>query len=227
MKEKNYGLLNISFIDKIIIKKRKEMLKILKDSIGQTNIESILDVGTVDDTDIESSNFFIKNFEDIKIRKSISDQKIKDKRFSIILNKSITTNFTDEEIIEMKSDLVVSSATIEHVGSNLNQIKMIENISKLTTNFFFISTPNRFFPIDFHTKIPLLHLLPKKIHRKILIIFGLNEYAKEENLNLISETDLKKMVNKLQINNFNINFFRIKLLGFTSNLVILGKRNNS
>ena len=60
-----------------------------------------------------------------------------------------------------------------------------------------------------------------------MIIFGLNEYAKEENLNLISETDLKKMVNKLQINNFNINFFRIKLLGFTSNLVILGKRNNS
>ena len=166
MKEKNYGLLNISFIDKIIIKKRKEMLKILKDSIGQTNIESILDVGTVDDTDIESSNFFIKNFEDIKIRKSISDQKIKDKRFSIILNKSITTNFTDEEIIEMKSDLVVSSATIEHVGSNLNQIKMIENISKLTTNFFFITTPNRFFPIDFHTKIPLLHLLPKKFIEK-------------------------------------------------------------
>ena len=67
--------------------------------------------------------------------------------------------------------MVISSATIEHVGSYDNQFKMIENIMKLTNKYFFITTPNRFFPIDFHTKIPFLHLLPKKIHRKILKIY--------------------------------------------------------
>ena len=32
----------------------------------------------------------------------------------------------------MSSDLVISSATIEHVGSYENQIKMLKNIIKLT-----------------------------------------------------------------------------------------------
>ena len=44
--------------------------------------------------------------------------------------KSITENFSNDEINEFKSDLVVSSAVIEHVGSQRNQEKMIENIFK-------------------------------------------------------------------------------------------------
>ena len=51
----------------------------------------------------------------------------------------------------------------------------------------FITTPNRFYPIDFHTKIPVIHWLPKNIHRLILKTLGLHFYANEENLNLLDK----------------------------------------
>ena len=224
MIQKNYGLLNFNFIDNIIIKKRNEMFKILKENIYNLKIKSMLDVGTTEDDSLKSSNFFIKKFNNIKTKKIISNQKIKKKKFKKILNKSITSSFSKNEIKIFKSDLVVSSATIEHVGNYKKQIKMIKNIILLTKKIFFITTPNRFFPIDFHTKIPLLHLLPKKLHRLLLNFFFLKEYAKEENLNLISQKEINFFLKKINSKEFDIKILNIKLLGLISNLIIFGKK---
>ena len=122
---------------------------------------------------------------------------------------------------EFSSDIVISSATIEHVGSALNQKKMIENIIKLTKKVFVITTPNRFYPIELHTKIPLIHWLPKSIYRKILKFLGLSFHAKEENLNLLSVNELKKMLDDQKII-YEVKF--IKLLFFKSNIIIVGKK---
>ena len=226
MIEKNYGILNFNFIKKIIIKKRIEMLKILEENIEKTTLLSMLDIGTVDDDSLESSNFFLKNFKNISVKKSISNQTINNQNFNMCLNKSITSDFSSEEVKNFKSDLVVSSATIEHVGNYSNQKKMLNNIISFADKFFFITTPNRFFPIDFHTKIPFIHMLPKKIHRLILSIIGLREYAKEENLNLMSKKNIKHLINDLKKNDFNISTFEIKLFGITSNLIVLGVHKN-
>ena len=224
MKEKNYGILNFNFIDNIIKKKRLEMLNILNKNIKDNDIESFLDIGTTEENELESSNYFVKNFDKIKIKNSISDQEIKKDNFNKFLRKSITSEFSETEILNYKSDLVISSATIEHVGSYENQIKMLENIIKLTNKYFFITTPNRFFPIDFHTKLPVIHMLPKKIHRKILRLINLNEYAEEENLNLLDENTVNKLINSQQNVSFEIRIFKVKLFGLTSNLLIFGEK---
>ena len=224
MKEKNYGILNFNFIDNIIKKKRSEMLNILNKNIKDNDIESFLDVGTTEENELESSNYFVKNFYKIKIKNSISDQEIKNNNFNKFLRKSITSEFLETEIENYKSDLVISSATIEHVGSYENQIKMLENIIKLTNKYFFITTPNRFFPIDFHTKLPIIHMLPKKIHRKILRLINLKEYAEEENLNLLDENTINKLINTQQNATFKIRIFKVKLFGLTSNLLIFGEK---
>ena len=151
-----------NFLDKIVIKKRHEMSEIINKYISNQSIEHALDIGTTDDDGFESSNYLIKNLRNIKIYRSISDQKINSKFFSKTLTKSITDNFSHEEIENYSSDLVISNATIEHVGDKNSQIKMTENIIKLSKKIFVITTPNRFYPFDFHTKIPLIHWLPKK-----------------------------------------------------------------
>ena len=226
MIEKNYGVLNFNFIDRIVERKREEMLYILKEKLGNNPINSFLDVGTTEDDSLKSSNFFINKFNYIKDLKVISDQQLDKKKFSYYLKKSITDNFSNEEIKKFKSDLVISSATLEHVGNFENQSKMIQNISNLTNKFFFITTPYRFFPVDYHTKIPLLHFLPKKLHRKILSLIGLNEYAKEENLNLLDFKTVKKMINYQTNKNFEIKILYIKFFGLISNILILGKKTN-
>ena len=68
---------------------------------------------------------------------------------------------------------------------------MINNMIKLSKKFLVITIPNRLYPIDFHTKIPLIRWFPKNLHRFILEIFGLNFLSKEENLNLLSKNELK------------------------------------
>lgn len=216
-----YVINHFNFIDKITKKKRQEMLDIINKNLKDIKIHDALDIGTTNDQDYQSSNFLIKNLKNISEFKSISDQYIDEKFFSKILTKSITDDFTNEEINNFKSDLVISNATIEHVGNFENQIKMVKNVFKLARKFFIITTPNRYHPLDFHTKLPFIHWLPKNIHRSLLNFIGLNYFAKEENLNLFSEQDLNLCMKESGVKNYEI--FYINLLSFKSNFVIIGK----
>ena len=222
-REKIYLTKHYSFFEKILIKKRKEILIILKEFLNEKEINDILDVGTTEDEKNESSNYLIKNLGEDKNYKSISDQSITSNFFSKSLKKSITDNFTQDEIETFKSDLVISNATIEHVGSFENQIKMCSNIISLSKKYFIIMTPNRFHPFEFHTKIPIIHWLPKKFYRSILRLFGLKFFADEKNLNLLSEFDLRlimKKCNKINYEIKHVNFFLVK-----SNLILIGEKN--
>jgi len=216
-----YAINHYNFLDKIVLKKRLEISNIINSVINDLQIHDALDIGTTSDDKNSSSNIIIKNIENIKKFKCISDQEIKSKFFFKKLRKSITEKFSENELYKFSSDIVISSATIEHVGSALNQKKMIENIIKLTKKVFVITTPNRFYPIELHTKIPLIHWLPKSIYRKILKFLGLSFHAKEENLNLLSVNELKKMLDDQKII-YEVKF--IKLLFFKSNIIIVGKK---
>ena len=218
---KIYAVNHYTFIDKIVIKKRQEMCDIINEELSDYTIQDALDIGSTNDLDNKSSNYLIRNLKNIKIYKSISDQVISNNFFSKCLTKSITENFSYDEIQSMKSDVVISNATIEHVGGFEQQKKMIENMLLLTKKYFIITTPNRYHPLDFHTKLPILHWFPKRIHRKLLKLLKLEFFSKEENLNLLSKKDLITLLEIVGVNNFKI--FDVSLLGFKSNLIVIGK----
>lgn len=213
-----------TFIENIIIKKRLEIVKILNNYIKKYKVKDILDVGTTEDENFKSSNFIIKKIKNKKIiLKSISNQNIKLKIFDYKLKHSITKDLDKKKIMRMSSDLIVSNATIEHVGSRKKQIQMIKNIIKLTKKVFIIITPNRYYPIDFHSKIPLIHWFPKKIHRWILKKIGMKDLSKEKNLNILSIKDIESMM-RLFNKNIDYKISYIKLLMIPSNIIIFGKK---
>ena len=216
-----YAINHYNFFDKIVFKKRLEISNIINNIIKDLQIHDALDIGTTSDDKNASSNIVIKNIKDIDKFKCISDQIVNSDFFHKSLNKSITEEFSENELYDFSSDLVVSNATIEHVGNTLNQKKMLENVIKLTKKIFVITTPNKFYPIELHTKIPLIHWFPKSIYRKILKILGLSFYANEENLNLLSVKELKKMLDNYKIM-YEIKF--IKLMFLKSNIIIIGKK---
>jgi hypothetical protein len=216
-----YSSNHSKIIDRIIVNKRFEVIKIINDQIKKYSIDDVLDIGTTADSENKSSNLIVKNLENIKYFKSISDQEITSSFFEKKLKKSITGNFSKNEINEFASNLVISNATIEHVGSFSEQRKMITNIIDLSKKLFIISTPNRFYPIDFHTKLPLIHWLPKFLHRKILNFLGMHFYKKEENLNLLGKSEIKDLLNVKNIS-YKIDF--IRLFFFKSNFIIIGKK---
>ena len=212
-----------NFFDKIISSKRIEIVKIINDIIKNYDVEDALDIGSTEDENNKSSNIIIKNLNKVKVFKSISDQKINSSFFSKVMKKSITEELSDNEIKNFKSDIVISSAVIEHVGNTSNQKKMIKNIQKLSKKLFIITTPNRGYPLDFHTKLPFIHWLPKRMHRKILKFLGMNFFSEEKNLNLLSKKNIKDFLESLNIKYEIIN---IKLLGITSNFIVIGKIEN-
>jgi len=216
-----YAINHYNFFDKIVFKKRLEISNIINNIIKDLQIHDALDIGTTSDDKNASSNIVIKNIKNINKFKCISDQIVYSDFFNKKLKKSITEEFSEKELYEFSSDLVISSATIEHVGNTLNQEKMIKNIIKLTKKIFIITTPNKFYPIELHTKIPFIHWLPKSIYRRILKFLGLSFYADENNLNLLTVNELKKMLDDKKIT-YEIKFIKLFLL--KSNIIIIGKK---
>ena len=120
-------------------------------------------------------------------------------------------------------DYIISSAVIEHVGSESSQIDFVRSLLALHPNIL-LTTPNRYHWLEFHTKLPLLHWLPRNWHRAVLRLLGLNFWAMEKNLRLLSEKDLIRIVKKAaQMSHMDINliWYKPKLLGKVSNLCIL------
>ena len=93
---------------------------------------------------------------------------------------------------------------------------------KLSNKYFVICTPNKFYPIELHTKIPFLHFLPNNIYRFILNKIGLSFFSKEENLNLLSIKNLIEIMSILNHQNFKIKY--VNLMFFKSNLILIGNK---
>ncbi|MBM3677508.1 MAG: class I SAM-dependent methyltransferase [Actinobacteria bacterium] len=62
-------------------------------------------------------------------------------------------------------DLVFSNAVIEHVGDRARQELFVREALRVGRRVF-LTTPNRWFPLEVHTRLPLVHWLPDPLaHR--------------------------------------------------------------
>jgi SAM-dependent methyltransferase len=56
-------------------------------------------------------------------------------------------------------DLYFSNAVIEHVGASERQRVFVAEALRVARRVF-VTTPNRWFPVEVHTRLPLVHWLP-------------------------------------------------------------------
>lgn len=119
--------------------------------------------------------------------------------------------------VDRAFDVVFCSAVIEHVGDRRAQERFIGELLRVGRRFF-ITTPNRMYPVEFHTFLPFLHWLPQCVHQACLRLIGLGFWAKIENLNLLSERDLVRLFPR----NCQLSVYKPRLLGIPSNLVAHG-----
>ena len=56
-------------------------------------------------------------------------------------------------------DIVFSNAVIEHVGGEEEQRRFVAELLRVGSRAV-ITTPNRWFPVEVHTRLPLVHWLP-------------------------------------------------------------------
>jgi SAM-dependent methyltransferase len=56
-------------------------------------------------------------------------------------------------------DVAFSNAVVEHVGGRDDQERFVHELCRVATRVF-LTTPNRLFPLDPHTLLPVVHWLP-------------------------------------------------------------------
>ncbi len=215
--QKNLG----GMISKISWYARQRMFRSLMEIAQPSPETSVLDVGVTCDRR-QDSNFFEKLYP---YPQQITAVGVEDAYFleqdfpgiKYVQADGLNLPFPDQSF-----DFVVSFAVIEHVGNRANQKKFLHELCRVGQTCL-ITTPNRWYPIEFHTILPFVHWLPAGWFRQILRWLRKDFWSKEENLNLLTEIEILNLIPP----NFKPHKKHLKLLGLRSNLVFyIAKKKN-
>ena len=89
-------------------------------------------------------------------------------------------------------DWVFSNAVIEHVGDWKKRQQFANEIRRVASKGYFVTTPNKWFPIDPHTLVPLYQFVPCRFQRK-LIRYSPGPMTKFEEINLLSRGQVQSL----------------------------------
>lgn len=64
-------------------------------------------------------------------------------------------------------DVAFSNAVVEHLGDRASQEAFIHELCRVGLRVF-VTTPNRLFPVDPHTLLPIVHWLPDRARERLL-----------------------------------------------------------
>ncbi len=120
--------------------------------------------------------------------------------------------FKDKEF-----DICWSNAVIEHVGIFDDQLFFLKEIKRVSKRAI-IATPNKFFPVEPHTRTPILHYLPKELFDAYLSFVG-KKWATGDYMYLLSVNDMKRLLLKADITDYKI--YKNRFLGFTLDFVVV------
>ncbi len=193
---------------------RKHMFSSFMKALSPDEKTSILDVGVTCDRRADS-NFFEKMYPHAN---KITAVGLEDAAFlendfpglKYVKADALNLPFADKEF-----DIAVSWAVIEHIGSRSRQEQFMKELMRVSKQCF-VTTPNRWYPIEFHTVTPFLHWLPPETFRSILRKLHMDFYASEDTLNLLDEKDLLKMLPATA----KVQKLHLRLMGPISNLVL-------
>ena len=210
---------------RIATRMREEMFAGFMRELRPAETETVVDVGVTSDQSYTSSNYFERLYPH---RHRITACGLDDAKFLEDLYpgvRFVEANALDLPFEDGSFDLVHSSAVLEHVGSLANQGRMLAECLRVARRGVCLTTPNRWYPIEFHTQLPLVHWLPKPWGRAVFRAMGLAFFAREENLNLMTRRELEGLAAAHP--GWTFRFASPRLLGWVSNLVLIGERRGS
>jgi len=181
-------------IDAISLRSRRRKLELFLDSMRPSADTTILDVG-VDDLGFGQTdgcgtlNFFEELYpwpDRITALGQHEGRTFAERypRARYVQGDALELPFGDQAF-----DIAFSNAVIEHVGPRPAQQRFVDELLRVASRAF-VTTPNRWFPLEIHTRAPLVHWLPERTaHRAYDLIR--KPWAKENHL--LRSSDLREL----------------------------------
>ena len=162
--------------DAISLRSRRRKLRLLLDELQPTAETSVLDVGADELGFGEGDGCGTLNFleEMYPWPERITALGLQDgvgfrsryPHIAYVQGDACALPFADGEF-----DIVFSNAVIEHVGDRARQRLFVLEALRVGRRVF-LTTPNRRFPIEVHTRLPVVHWLPDRVSHSVYRLAG-------------------------------------------------------
>jgi hypothetical protein len=205
------------------LRMRRRAYDWFSERVGGFEGKVILDHGATPDTLSPDSNCLLRWFlEDGAVVYTTSPEDISHLP-ELIPGLTVLPWPLDARAIGRPIDLAVSSSVVQHVGGGDAQLAYVGELLSYRVPLF-LTTPNRRHWLEFHTKLPLLHWLPKDRHRAILRGLGMTFWSQESNLNLLVRAELEALLERASLKRdrpIRTQWYETRFLGAVSNLAVL------
>src|SRR5262249_38772250 len=139
----------------------------------------LLDLGVTPDTSLADSNFLERWYPH---RVDITMASVEDcTALEAVFPGTTFVHLQPDHVLPFPDgyfDVRFSGAGLDHVGRAAQQRFVVQELVR-TCRSVFLTTPDRAFPIEVHTFLPVLHWLPKRLHRRMLGWLGRSFWASE------------------------------------------------
>jgi hypothetical protein len=120
-------------------------------------------------------------------------------------------------------DIATANAVLEHVGSVDNQRAFLSELTRIARRVF-VSVPHRYFPVEHHTAIPLLHFSDRTF-KAACALLRKSSWAEETNLILMTRGKLAHLATEVALGaEATIGTTGLNLGPFSSNLYLALKK---
>jgi hypothetical protein len=176
----------------------------------------LLEVGVANTEPLSSTNYLIKHYP---YREGLTALGLGDMSGFAALYPHIPVYSYDGKHFPFPDrafDIVHSNAVIEHVGTRDAQRQFLSELRRVARSGM-ITTPNKYFPIETHTLLPLLHWTDERtfreridvigsarlerVYRKLGFNFPTGELA---DLRLLSANELRELATQAGMHHFNV-----------------------
>lgn len=206
-----------SWAERLLIVARDRIYKDFIDRMQPGHSDRILDVGVSD---------VISNGANVLERRYSEQQNIT--ACGLGAGHEFQTAFPKVNYVRIERDvhlpfddrsfaIATANAVLEHVGSFDNQAFFVSELCRVAERVF-ISVPNKFFPIEHHTALPLVHF-QKRTFDLACAAAGKSEWTNEENLILITRKLLWRLAAPIG-RSAVVGYTGMRLGPFSSNLFL-------
>lgn len=156
---------------RVIVGSRKRKWRLYESVFPPKPGERVLDVGVSVHDGLPGENYFLRRypFPDQMTGVGISDLTPLAARYpeiTFVQADGRSMPFADNEF-----DIIHSNAVVEHVGPRKEQACFVRELVRVARRGV-ITTPNRWFPLESHVRLPLVHWLPRSAALAVLRSFG-------------------------------------------------------